>query len=289
MGWKLPARPGLSGVTAFALIAGTLVGPAASATTASWNGYHWARTGLLSLQTVNRTSSAWTDYFAPALTGWSAASQFDMVGSRGTYSSSCNPVFATIQVCNGSYGSNGWLGYANVWLSGGHIVQATVRLNDSYFSSARYNTPAWRSSVLCQELGHTIGLAHNNTIRSDLNTGSCMDYSNDPDGGTTYGASNVVPGSMDFDGLNIIYAHQDSTQLAGTMPTGAGALMTVPSDLTQAGEGLYLEGWHDPDHNAGAVPEPSAWVMLIAGFGMTAGAMRRRQRYAFIAARPACE
>ncbi len=270
MALKLRARRGLSRAMAFVLTAGTLAAPAAAVTTGSWNGYHWARTGVLRLQTVNRTSSAWTNYFTTAVNGWSAASQLDLIGSRGTYSSSCGAVFATIQVCNGSYGSNGWLGYANVWTSGGHIVQATVRLNDSYFSQAKYNTAAWRSSVICQELGHTIGLAHNNTNRSDANTGSCLDYSNVPAGGGTYGASNLAPGSVDFAGLNIIYATLDNTQLAGTT-------------LTMSSSGFYLPGWTDPDDAVGAVPEPSAWAMLIAGFGMTGAAIRRRRTLSALA------
>ena len=33
----------------------------------------------------------------------------------------------------------------------------------------------------------------------------------------------------------------------------------------------------DGGGNPGAVPEPAAWAMLIAGFGMTGAAMRRRQ------------
>lgn len=264
MKWKFTVNRGLSRAIFFGLAAGAIAAPAAAVTTGSWNGYRWARTGVLNIPTVNRTSSIWSDYFAPALTGWSAASQINLVGSTGSYNPTCGAVYATIQVCSGSYGSNGWLGYANVWTSGGFIVKATVRLNDSYFGSAKYNNFAWRSSVFCQELGHTLGLAHNNTNRSDANTGSCMDYSNDPDGGGAYGASNLAPGSVDFTGLNIIYANLDKTQLAGTI-------------LKMSGEGLFLSGWHDDDHASGAVPEPGTWAMLIAGFGMTGAAIRRRR------------
>ena len=260
-------RRAVSRAIGFALVAGVLAVPAAAATTSSWNGYRWARTGVLGLKTVDRTSSAWTSYIAPSLTAWSAASQIDMIGSTGSYNSACGAVFGTIQVCNGSYGANGWLGYANVWTSGGFIVQATVRLNDSYFKTTKYNTAAWRSSSLGQELGHTLGLAHNNTARTDANTGSCMDYSNSPQGGGTYGASNLAPGQVDFLGLDIIYANLDKTQLAATT-------------LVASGEGFYLPGWDDHDHDqtAGAVPEASTWAMLIAGFGMTGAALRRRRQ-----------
>ena len=261
---KLPAHRGLSRAIVLALSIIGLAAPAAAATTMSWNGARWARTGPLKLKTIDRTSSAWTRYIAPALTGWSAASQLDLVGSRGSVNSACSGVYATIQVCNGTYGNTGWLGYAYVWTQGSFIVQATVKLNDTYFSQARYNNSAWRSSVLCQELGHTIGLAHNNTNRSDTNTGSCMDYSNDPDGGGTYGKSNLKPGTVDFAGLNIIYRSLDKTQLS----TGALAL---------ASEGLYLPGFSAHDQEAGSVPEPSTWALLIAGLGLVGAAMRKRR------------
>lgn len=257
------ARRGVPLALAFAISVVTFAAPAAAVITPSWNGYRWARTGTLGIKTVNRTSSAWTGYFNTALAGWSAASQIDLIGSRGTYDSACRAAYATIQVCNGSYGANGWLGYANVWTSGGFIVQATVRLNDSYFQQDKYDTAAWRASTICQELGHTIGLAHNNTTRSDANTGSCMDYTNDPDGGGKYGSSNLAPGSVDFAGLNVIYRKLDKTQLSGTK-------------LTVTSEALYIPGFDAHDH-AGAVPETGTWTMLIAGFGMVGGIARRRR------------
>lgn len=92
-----------------------------------------------------------------------------------------------------------------------------------------------------------------------------MDYSNDPDGGTTHGRSNLALGSVDFTGLNVIYKTLDSTQLAGTK-------------LTMYSEGLYVPGFNKHDHATGAVPEPTAWAMLIAGFGLTGIAARRHRR-----------
>jgi hypothetical protein len=267
------ARRGVPMTLAFAISCAALATPASAVITPSWNGYRWARTGPLAIKTVDRTSSAWTPYFKQALTGWSAASQLDLVGSRGTYNPTCRAAFATIQVCNGNYGNNGWLGYANVWTMGGRIVQATVRLNDTYFNQSRYNTPAWRASTMCQELGHTIGLAHNNTNRGDTNTGSCMDYSNDPDGGGFYGKSNLTPGSMDFAGLNIIYKNLDKNQLPGTKLKLSSEALTVP------GFGGHDHD-HDHDHGVGTVPEPGSWLMLIAGFGMTGAVVRRARRAA---------
>ena len=31
-----------------------------------------------------------------------------------------------------------------------------MKLNDSYFNSAPYNTTVWRSLVMCQEVGHNV-------------------------------------------------------------------------------------------------------------------------------------
>lgn len=260
-------RCGVPPTLAFAMAFAAIATPATAITTSSWNGFRWARTGTLAIKTVDRTSSAWTGYFTKALTGWSAASQIDLIGHRGTYDPGCRAAWATIQICNGNYGANGWLGYANVWTSGGRIVQATVKLNDTYFTQSRYNTPAWRASTICQELGHTLGLAHNNMNRGDSNTGSCMDYTNDPDGGGIYGASNLTPGSMDFVGLDIIYRNLDGYQLPGTK-------------LTEYSEGLDIPDFDGHDHAAGAVPEPATWAMLIAGFGLTGSVARRARRSA---------
>ena len=72
----------------------------------------------------------------------------------------CKATAGRIEVCNSTYGKNGWLGIAQIWLSGGHISQGTVKLNDTYFKTAQYNTTAWRNLVSCQEVGHTFGLDH---------------------------------------------------------------------------------------------------------------------------------
>ncbi len=255
----------MGSITALAAIA-ALTTPAA-AVTQSWNGYHWARTGPLAINLGNNLDSTWSPYFAPAATAWSQANNIDFVAAAGrATSSACGAVYGSVQVCNGNYGANGWLGYANVWLSGGFIVQATVRLNDYYFASARYNTAAWRNMTICQEIGHTLGLAHTNTVRTDANTGSCLDYTNDPSG-TAGGANgtlaNVAPNAVDFRALDGIYATLNTTQLSYTKPT------------LLAGEGYAIDG-REVDILR-AVPEPASWALLIAGFGLVGASLRRRR------------
>ena len=240
--------------------------PAAAYPTQSWNGYHWARTGELSIALGDNLSSTWKPFFTTAATQWSAADNIDFAPTIGsTSASTCGAVYGSVQVCSGNYGANGWLGYASVWTGGGFIVQATVKLNDYYFSQAKYNTSAWRAMTACQEIGHTLGLAHNDTIKTDLNKGTCMDYTNDPTG--TYSAvngylANTAPASSDFAALNGIYATVDASQLSYTKPQYRVA------DALSVGD--------DHESAVQALPEPGTWLLMLAGFGGIGIIMRRR-------------
>lgn len=240
--------------------------------TQSWNGYQWARSGPLVISLGDNVASDWDPYLQTAATEWTAANNIDFVVTAGrSTANSCRAVYGTVQACSWNYGKTGWLGYASVWLSGGYIVQATVKFNDYYFSQSTYNTAAWRQSVTCQEVGHTLGLAHNNTNKGDLNKGTCMDYSNDPSGlkGTANGSlDNLHPGASDFAALDGIYATLAGTQLAYTKPEyfAGDGYKIADSDHE------HLHG----SHAVTAVPEPSSWAMLIIGFGAVGAAMRQR-------------
>jgi hypothetical protein len=123
----------------------------------------------------------------------------------------CRATSGQVEVCNASYGRNGWLGIATIWASGDHITQGTVKLNDSYFNSSPYNTTAWRNLVSCQEVGHTFGLDHQDENFSNTNLGTCMDYTNDPDGaGNGTSTDNQHPNAHDYAELVSIYSHTDS-------------------------------------------------------------------------------
>jgi hypothetical protein len=118
-----------------------------------------------------------------------------------------------VEVCNTTYGNNGWLGVASIWANGDHITQGTVKLNDTYFNTATYNTTAWRNLVSCQEVGHTFGLDHQDENFNNANLGTCMDYTNDP-------STNQHPNAHDYDELVTIYSHLDSTTTIGAAPAG---------------------------------------------------------------------
>ena len=239
----------------------------ALAVTQSWNGYHWARTGPLVIRIGDNVSATWKPYLQTAATKWSAANNISFLQVAGTTAATgCDPVYGGVQVCSANYGANGWLGYANVWLSSGFIVEATVKLNDYYFGQARYNTDAWRDMTACQEIGHTLGLAHNDTNRTDANNGTCMDYTNDPTG-TAGGANgtlaNTAPSASDFAALDGIYANLNATQLDYTKPQW------------RAGDGYFISG-ADGHDGLVAVPEPATWALLIVGFGLVGTIARRR-------------
>ncbi|MBI2030853.1 hypothetical protein HYT05_04495, partial [Candidatus Kaiserbacteria bacterium] len=132
----------------------------------SWGGYHWARTANpLMLKLGDNLTSAWDPYLTVASADWSASAVLDTAvvpgGTNATKGrntpKNCLPTSGRVEVCNFKYGSTGWLGIASIWASGTHITQGTVKLNDTYYNTAKYNTPAWRQFVMCQEVGHTFG------------------------------------------------------------------------------------------------------------------------------------
>src|SRR4029453_11326975 len=128
----------------------------------SWGGYHWARTANpFTLMLGTNLSGAWAPYLAQAAAAWSASSVLNMtIVAGGTTPRSCRPTSGRVEVCNSTYGTTGWLGVAQIWASGSHIIQGVVKMNDTYFRTPTYNTAAWRTFVLCQEVGHTVGLDH---------------------------------------------------------------------------------------------------------------------------------
>ncbi len=184
----------------------------------SWNGYHWARTSNpFTLKLGDNVSSAWDSYLATTSSDWSKSTVLDTTIVAGQASpKNCRPTAGRVEVCNSTYGQTGWLGVASISVSGSHITQGTVKLNDTYFNTAQYNTPAYRNMVTCQEVGHTLGLDHQDTNFTNPNLGTCMDYTNDP-------STNQHPNKHDYDQLVSIYSHLDSSTTIGAAPAGNAA------------------------------------------------------------------
>lgn len=184
----------------------------------SWGNYHWARTSNpFTLKVGDNVSQAWDVYLDEAIADWSASSVLSLTKvAGGTRPRNCRPTAGRIEACSANYGNTGWLGIAQIWVSGSHITQAITKLNDTYFGSPTYDTPAWRRLVTCQEIAHDFGLDHQDENFNNPNLGSCMDYTSDPDGPP----SNEHPNTHDFEQLDIIYSHLDSgTTIGNTLPS----------------------------------------------------------------------
>lgn len=192
--------------------------PAAFANHA-WGSYHWARTSNpFTLKVHDNLTSNWEPYLAEADTDWDASSVLDLNvlwNSPLSNVKRCTSATGVIEICNARYGQTGWLGIAGISVSGSHITKGYTKLNDTYFDTPTYNTPAWRRMVTCQEIGHDFGLAHQDEAFDNANLGSCMDYTNDPDGGaggaSSNDPSNEHPNQHDYDQIATIYQHLDST------------------------------------------------------------------------------
>lgn len=214
--------------TLVALALGAASAPSASASH-SWGGYHWARTAnpfVLQLDN-NLTTASWRAIGTASSADWSTSRVMDTpLSAPKSDNKRCKASSGRVEVCNGRYGSNGWLGLAQVWTSGGHIVQGTAKTNDSYLAGASY-TPTNRQHVLCQEVGHTFGLAHQSESGADLNT--CMDYSSLLD--------NPSPNAHDYEQLEAIYAHLDTSSTLATTTTISGA----KGRLKRIRDDLYVE------------------------------------------------
>ena len=224
--------------TIFVLVAVAAV-PTISVANHSWGGYHWSSTSLpVALQVGDNVNSAWDAYLNEAIADWNVSSVVQLTKvAGGTAPKSCRPTAGRIEACNASYGNTGWLGIAQIWLSGGHISQAITKLNDTYFNTAQYNTPAWRRMVTCQEIAHDFGLDHQDETFANANLGSCMDYTDDPDGGaggaSSNDPSNEHPNAHDFEQLVAIYSHVHANATAGA---------ALPATVPPAMRNLVLNG-----------------------------------------------
>jgi hypothetical protein len=102
-------------------------------------------------------------------------------------------------------------------------------MNDTYYNTPAYNTQYWRGAVMCQEVGHTFGLDHQDESGADFHT--CMDYADNPD------ADNTHPNRHDYEELALIYSHLDTTTTIGmSAQQGAKPYKVQRRDSRQASE-----------------------------------------------------
>jgi hypothetical protein len=204
----------------------------------SWNGYHWARTANPFTVKLgnNLTTAEWQSHLSQTSSDWSRSTVLDTrIVAGGSRNRNCRPTSGQDEICNASYGNNGWLGVATIWLQSGttHIVQGTVKVNDYYLGPGapyQYNNSAEREHVMCQEVGHTFGLDHQSESGVSLNT--CMDYYHNTSSSDT---RSTTPNQHDYDELVTIYTHLDSTRTIGA----PGFTRVMP--MGEIGESKYVD------------------------------------------------
>jgi hypothetical protein len=210
----------------------------------AWSNYHWARTSNpFTLKLVAKVTSTWRPYLDLGSAAWTTASKLNTTIVTGTTDAAsrqaCAPVAGRTVVCDYAYGQTGWLGLASIWIdANSHIIQGTAKMNNSYSFS-----PGSRQLVMCQEVGHTFGLGHQDEVFGNANLGTCMDYTNLPFGPP----NNLALNQHDHNQLNTIYTHLDGyttiTQLslAAAMPPGADSL-----DFSQPDQwGTRIQSFND--------------------------------------------
>ena len=186
-----------------------------------WGSYHWGRpcsgsTGCEARITVysslTTTNTNWSSRLNKAVfgdpnnpntanrRGWNDSTVLALTISAGATDSStrfnCPAVSNAVRVCNYNYGSNGWLGLAQISTVSGttHIAWGKAKMNDTYFASGYPGTE--KQHVMCQEVGHDFGLGHTSENGSSQNT--CMDYYRNTSS-TDY--TSTGPNQHDFDQL----------------------------------------------------------------------------------------
>ena len=168
----------------------------------SWNGYHWPSDDP-SPTVKDKTTS-------PLYDEGSVASVPAAVQEWADLGTPIQPTLTTAKKGDISLRegfSQSWLGIATIFLDGGHITKGEVKLNTRYLEYYEANGyPGIADHVLCQEIGHVLGLSHNRT-----ETNTCM---NDQ---AFEGFDLTSPNSHDTVQLNIIYdGHSDITNATET-------------------------------------------------------------------------
>jgi len=221
----------------------------------SWGGYHWARTANpFTLNVGDNVTSEWDAVLSTSVTDWTKSTVLDLNKvAGGATNKRCKGAAGRVEVCNAKYGNNGWLGIASISVQGGHITAGNVKLNDTYFSTPTYNTTAWRNLVSCQEIGHTLGLDHQDENFDNPPLGTCMDYTSDP-------SPNQHPNAHDYDELVEIYSHLDSNTTVGSAAPESGEAIQDWGELVGSSRGGWQETYRRDLGNNRAVITHVIWA-----------------------------
>ena len=191
---------------------------------------------------------------------------------------------AAIAPNGGTLGPNGYTFAANQGLTIGLGGQA---LNE-YAIETRFSfdvTSGYRKIIDFFNRGSDIGFYNLN--------GQIMHYTNANPGGTSLTAGQLATVRLQRDASGLVTGLVDGVQQfqfqdnGGVAAFGPGFDINLFMDDFATGQGEASSGYVDYVRvfdaadgvlAPGGVPEPSAWALLILGFGAVGGAMRSRQR-----------
>jgi hypothetical protein len=194
-------------------------------------GFHWQTSKVpFTVQLINSTQdSKWADALTTRAKKWADGSSAlkginFTAGSTSTSTRySCPKVDGKVRVCNyeyGTTGSNNFAGLTTWYPQTGHLQWVTVKLNDSLTS------PAYRRAVICHELGHVLGLAHQSQDKEGTKTtpGTCLTPAVH-----TY---QTLPDAHDFYVLDQkIYAHKHDAGLTDVTTADKTGVNTVDDKI----------------------------------------------------------
>lgn len=229
-------------ITGLATLLLVLAATTAATATHSWGSYHWARSSNPVIVPLgDNVTEAWDGHLGTASGDWSASTVLNTrIDAGSTTGRKCRASAGTVQVCNAAYGRNGWLGLAQIWISGGHITQGVAKMNDTYFAMAAYNNINEKLHVMCQEVGHTFGLGHQDESGTSLNT--CMDYYHNTSDADT---QSTHPNAHDYEQLETIYgSHIDGAASKAFAPAAA---YGAADDGTPFGASRARGSWYAQD------------------------------------------
>lgn len=107
-----------------------------------------------------------------------------------------------VTVNMGDYGATGWDGQATTHFntSTHAATSATIYLSTHYLNSYLDDEGLWKA-LACHEMGHVLGLDHNETVTRTIMRESTIDYYNYKGSSPKY----ITPQSVDISGINAIY------------------------------------------------------------------------------------
>jgi len=154
----------------------------------------------LHLTIVNGLTSDWYRYFTTAVDDWNACPALDLDTETIEPDDRCQPITGQMKVCNAAYGLTAWTGLNEVYFegNGAYIVSSVAKMNESYL---RRSSSEEKQFVMCHEIGHGFGLPHRDENTTNLDLGTCLDYTARP-------VNNMQPDETDFSHLIDIYGQR---------------------------------------------------------------------------------